>query len=101
MPSTQTKGQRQTGFKLKEPSRYNVIMHNDDKTTMDFVVMVLQRIFHKSADDAEIVMLKIHNEGAAVVGTYYKDIAETKVRLTHSLARQNGFPLLLTIEEDQ
>lgn len=86
---------------MKEPSRYNVIMHNDDKTTMDFVVMVLQRIFHKSADDAETVMLKIHNEGAAVVGTYYKDIAETKVRLTHSLARQNGFPLLLTIEEDQ
>lgn len=99
MSETQTKGQKQTRFKVKEPSIYNVIMHNDDVTTMDFVVMILQRIFHKSAKDAETIMLKIHNEGSAVVGTYYKDIAESKVRLTRSLAEQNGFPLKLTIEE--
>lgn len=78
---------------------FNVIMHNDDETTMDFVVMVLQRIFRKSEQDAEIIMLKIHNEGAAIVGTYFKDIAVSKARYTMELARQNGFPLQLTTEE--
>lgn len=78
---------------------YNVIMHNDDITTMDFVVMVLKSIFRKSAEDAETIMLKIHNEGKAVVGTYYKDIAQTKAYYTMDLARKNGFPLKLTIEE--
>lgn len=99
MPNTQIKGHKQSGLKYKEPPMYNVIMFNDDVTTMDFVVMVLQRIFRKSAADAETIMLKIHNEGSAVVGTYSKDIAESKVGLTRSLAKQYGFPLELTIEE--
>lgn len=78
---------------------YNVIMHNDDVTTMDFVVMVLRRIFRKSEEDAETIMMKIHNEGQAVVGTYFKDIAQSKANYTMALARKNGFPLMLTIEE--
>lgn len=99
MANSQTEQLRKTRFKTKEPSKYNVVMHNDDVTTMDFVVMVLKRIFHKSEEEAETIMLKIHNEGAAVVGTYYKDIAQSKAQLTMNLARENGFPLKLTVEE--
>lgn len=99
MDETQVKGNKMARFKMKEPSMYNVIMHNDDVTTMDFVVMVLRRIFRKSAEDAEVIMLKVHNEGQAVVGTYFKDIAQSKVNYTKTLARKNGFPLMLTIEE--
>lgn len=99
MSETQTKHNRQTIFKVKEPSLHNVIMHNDDETTMDFVVMVLKRIFHKSEQDAEIIMLKIHNEGSAVVGTFYRDIAVSKSIYAMDLAKQNGFPLKVTTEE--
>lgn len=99
MAKIQIKGNSQTAFKMKEPTMYNVIMHNDDVTTMDFVVMVLQRIFRKSEQDAEIIMLTIHNEGSAIVGTYTKDIAKSKMDYTIALARKNGFPLQLTIEE--
>lgn len=96
---TQTKSGRRTQFKVPEPSLYNVIMHNDDVTTMDFVVWVLQRVFRKSEADAETVMMKIHTEGAAVVGTYFKDIAESKAHYTMQLAQANNFPLKLTTEK--
>ena len=78
---------------------YNVIMHNDDVTTMDFVVYVLVRIFRKSEEDAETLMLKVHNEGSAVVGTYSQDIAQSKANYTMNLAKTNNYPLKLTIEE--
>lgn len=99
MAKTQTKNNKETLYRFKEPSKYNVIMHNDDVTTMDFVVMVLVQIFKKGADEAETIMLRIHSEGSATVGTYYKDIAESKTEYTMALARQEGFPLKLTIEE--
>lgn len=99
MADTQIKSDKQLRFMHKEPSKYNVIMHNDDVTTMDFVVMVLEHIFHKDPVTAEEIMMTIHTEGAAIVGTYHKDIAESKVRHTIQLARQNEFPLQLTIEE--
>lgn len=95
----QTSKERQSRFRMKEPPLYNVIMHNDDHTTMDFVVMVLIRIFRKSEADAETIMLKIHHEGSAVVGTYTKDIAQTKAAYTVQLARANGFPLQLTVTQ--
>ena len=94
-----TSHSKHTQFKLKEPPMYNVIMHNDDVTTMDFVVYVLVKIFRKSEDDAETLMLKVHNEGSAVVGTYSQDIAQSKANYTMNLAKANNFPLLLTIEE--
>lgn len=78
---------------------YNVIMHNDDVTTMDFVVMVLKRIFRKNEQDAETIMMKVHNEGSAVVGTYSKDIAVSKAKYAMAMAKMNGFPLKLTTEE--
>lgn len=99
MEEIQIKGGRQTLFRTKEPSMYDVIMLNDDVTTMEFVVDVLMRIFGKAEPDAVTLMLRIHNEGAAVVGTYYRDIAESKALMTEELARQNGFPLKLKIEE--
>ena len=99
--STQTRTIRSkhTQFKLKEPPMYNVIMHNDDVTTMDFVVYVLVKIFRKSEEDAETLMLKVHNEGSAIVGTYSQDIAQSKANYTMNLAKANNYPLKLTIEE--
>ena len=90
---------RSSRFKLKEPSKYSVIMHNDDVTTMDFVVMILERIFCKTQAEAETIMLKIHHEGSAIVGTYYRDIAVSKKDVAVKAARDNGFPLQLTVEE--
>lgn len=83
-----------------EPKMYRVRMHNDDFTTMDFVVMVLSVIFHKTEAEATSLMLEIHNQKSAVVGTYPLDIALTKVSKTHNLAKENGFPLHLSIEEE-
>jgi ATP-dependent Clp protease adaptor protein ClpS len=94
-----TSHSKHTQFKIKEPPMYNVIMHNDDVTTMDFVVYVLVKIFRKSEQDAETTMLKIHNEGSAIVGTYSQDIAQSKANYTMNLAKANNFPLKLTIEE--
>ena len=91
---------RSSRFKLKEPSKYHVIMHNDDVTTMDFVVMILERIFCKTKAEAETIMLKIHHEGSAIVGTYYRDIAVSKKDVAIKAARDNGFPLQLTVEEE-
>lgn len=99
MAETQRQTNKQTGYTTFEPPKYDVIMHNDDVTTMDFVVMVLKRIFRKSDEDAEVLMLKIHNEGMAIVGTYSRDIAQSKADYTMTLAQQNGFPLKLTIQE--
>ena len=90
---------RSSRFKLKEPSKYHVIMHNDDVTTMDFVVMILERLFCKTQAEAETIMLKIHHEGSAIVGTYYRDIAVSKKDVAVKAARDNGFPLQLTVEE--
>jgi ATP-dependent Clp protease adaptor protein ClpS len=84
---------------LDEPAKYNVLLHNDDYTTMDFVVEVLMNIFHKNLNEAEQIMLNIHRVGKAVCGTYTYDIAQTKVYQVKRLARKSGFPLLATLEE--
>lgn len=98
MADIQTQRNRQTGFITREPSLYDVIIHNDDHTTMDFVVHILTTIFCKSHDDAEALMMQVHNEGHGVAGTYFKDIAETKAAKARREARENGFPLRLTVE---
>lgn len=85
--------------KTKEPSMYKVLMHNDDYTTMEFVVSVLISIFSKSLREAEGIMMKIHKEGLAVCGIYTYEIAETKVTEVHNLARNNGYPLKSTFEK--
>lgn len=84
----------------EEPGRYKVIFVNDDKTPMDFVVEILQKIFRHSIDSANHVMLSVHTDGAAVVGVYSFEIAEQKSVETTILARNNGFPLQVKIEKE-
>ena len=88
-------------LELREPQLYRVILHNDDYTTMEFVIDVLKKIFKKSTDEAEEIMWKVHEKGQAVCGVYTYEIAETKVEQVKVLARQNGFPLLATFEADE
>ena len=85
--------------KLKEPKQYQVIMFNDDFTTMEFVVEILIDIFHKDAVNAEIIMMHVHKNGSAVVGKYPYDIAVTKVTETLKRAKASGFPFRMTVEE--
>ncbi len=85
--------------RLREPKRYHVIMHNDDYTTMEFVVKILMDIFHKSEEEATVLMLAVHKSGKAVVGNYSYDIAMSKVRAATERARAEEFPFRLTIEE--
>lgn len=84
--------------KTKRPRRWKVLLHNDDYTTMDFVVHVLMTHFHKSPPEATHVMLQVHHKGVGVAGVYTRDIAETKAAEAMAEARENGMPLLLTTE---
>ncbi len=86
--------------RYKEPQHYKVIIYNDDETTMDFVVNVLTNIFNKSHDEAETLMLRIHNQGQAIVGVYTYDIARTKVHQTTAIAQEEGFPLRLVYKPE-
>lgn len=82
------------------PRRYKVIFHNDDFTTMEFVVEVLQRYFHKTETEAMHIMLTVHKTGAAVAGVYTRDVAETKAAEVLEYARDSGMPLLVTTEPE-
>ena len=95
---TQYKEKQRT--EIKEPHQYNVVMHNDDFTTMEFVIMVLKQIFFHTDEKATALMLQIHHSEKAVVGTYTYDIAASKVRKAIELARANNFPLRITIENE-
>ena len=85
--------------KLKTPKRFDVILLNDDYTTMAFVVEVLRRFFHKESLVAEAIMLKIHIDGEAVCGTYSYDVAQTKVTQVIDYSRQNEQPLMCVLRE--
>lgn len=84
--------------KTDQPPRYYVIMHNDDYTTMEFVIELLQNIFRKSARDAAHLMLTIHTEGQATCGCYPHEIAETKINLAHQYAKEAGYPLRCSLD---
>src|SRR5438552_18835859 len=86
--------------KLERPKLYKVLLHNDDYTPMEFVVLVLIQVFHKSESDASSIMLHAHRNGYAVAGVYTFEIAETQVNETLALASQAQFPLLGTLEPD-
>ena len=85
---------------LQEPSKYKVLLLNDDYTTMDFVVMVLMVVFHKSLEDAQTVMLNIHRNGKGLCGIYAFEVAETKVAQVGVMAEQHKFPLKCSLEEE-
>lgn len=87
--------------KLKKPPLHRVIFHNDDYTTMEFVVWVLQTVFHKSESDSVAIMLNIHQSGFGVAGVFTKEVAETKVNKTHELAKQHEYPLKLSTEPEE
>ncbi len=84
----------------KEPRRYKVIIYNDDFTTMEFVVLILMQVFMKSEEEANALMLQVHHSDKAVVGIYSYDIAVSKARKATNMARENGFPLRLTVEQE-
>ena len=82
------------------PRKFKVVFHNDDFTPMEFVVQVLQSLFHKSKAEASRVMLQVHTEGSGIAGVYTREIAETKSTQTIKFARTEGFPLLVTAEPE-
>lgn len=81
------------------PRMYRVLLHNDDYTTMDFVVEVLMSVFHKPAAEATKIMLDVHKKGQGVCGIYSYDIASTKIARVHCISRQREFPLRCSMEE--
>ncbi len=84
----------------KRPPRYKVLLLNDDYTTMEFVIIVLVRVFKKRHEDATRIMLHVHQRGIGVAGIYVKEIAEMKCDAVHKLARANGFPLRCDMEPE-
>ncbi|MBI4848791.1 MAG: ATP-dependent Clp protease adapter ClpS [Nitrospirae bacterium] len=94
------------GIEVKErqevttPSLYKVFLINDDYTTMDFVVHVLEKVFHKPPVEATQIMLHVHKNGKGLAGVYTREIAETKIETVHELAQQNNYPLKCTMEKE-
>lgn len=96
----ETQLETKTTNKIEYPSNWNVIFWNDETTPMGFVVYVLKEIFNFEENDAFQQMLKIHNEGSAIVGSYLKSIAESKAMLATKASERAGFPLKVTIEKE-
>ncbi|RJP90559.1 MAG: ATP-dependent Clp protease adapter ClpS [Desulfobacteraceae bacterium] len=98
-PATRDEVVSRTRDKITEPPMYKVLLHNDDYTTMDFVVEVLMGVFHKSFEEATMIMLSVHKTGTGVCGIYTYEIAETKSEIIQEMARDRGFPLKSSIEK--
>jgi len=100
--------ERQTGSeviekpraKTKKPKLYKVILHNDDYTTMEFVVHILETVFNKPTVEAFRIMLHVHRQGRGLCGAYTYEVAETKVATVHDLAQRSGFPLRASMEQE-
>lgn len=96
--------ERESGVATRErtenPPRYKVVLHNDDYTTMEFVVDVLRQFFHKDATEAMRIMLLVHYTGIGVCGVFSREIAETKVAAVQRHAQENGMPLKCTMERE-
>ena len=90
----------ETETKLKKPKLYKVILHNDDFTTMEFVVFVLKYVFNRDDAEAFTIMLKVHNEGLGIAGIYPYEIANMKSNKAMNLAKAREYPLLCTVEEE-
>lgn len=99
--AVQGQTKEKTRINLREPKHYRVIMHNDDFTSMEFVVAILIDIFKKDVSEAQRLMLMVHESGRAAVGIYPYDIAATKVRNALERAKEEGFPFRMTLEEDK
>lgn len=100
VPGTGGEVLERTRQKLKPPPMYRVLMHNDDYTTMEFVVEMLVSVFHKKTEDAVRIMLRIHKNGIGVCGVYTGDVAETKIASVHAQAQDRGYPLQCSMEPE-
>jgi ATP-dependent Clp protease adaptor protein ClpS len=89
-----------TQERTKEPPMYRVLLHNDDFTTKEFVVEILMYVFHKPMNEAMALMWRVHRRGTGVAGVFAREIAETKITTVTSIARENGFPLRVTMEPE-
>lgn len=102
--SSETEKDEQSGTatirreKLKRPSLYKVVMHNDDYTTMEFVIHVLQKFFNKNVTEAHNIMMEVHTQGFGICGIYTFEVAESKVAKVIKYARENGHPLKCSSE---
>jgi ATP-dependent Clp protease adaptor protein ClpS len=90
----------ETEIKLEKPKLFKVLLHNDDFTTMEFVVFVLEYVFSRSEADAVAIMLSVHNSGQGVAGIYPYEIANMKCQKAMNLAKAREYPLLCTVEEE-
>src|SRR5687768_3441912 len=86
--------------KLQQPRMWRVLLHNDDYTTQDFVVWVLETVFHKPRGEAFTIMMSVHRSGLGLAGVYTHDVAETKLKTVRDLAEEHEFPLLVTMEPE-
>lgn len=85
---------------IRVPSLYKVFLLNDDYTTMDFVVHILEKVFHKPHVEATQIMLHVHKNGKGLAGVYTREIAETKIATVDELSRESGFPLKCDMERE-
>ncbi len=92
--------QEDTDLQLKKPPLYSVFLLNDDYTTMDFVIHVLETIFHRPVIEATRIMLHVHKNGKGLAGVYTREIAETKIETVHKIAREHEFPLKCSMEKE-
>ena len=99
-PRTGTAAKTRTRPKLQPPSMWKVILHNDDYTTQEFVVWILETVFRKPEAEAVRIMLDVHKRGKGIAGIYPYDIADTKVAQVKAAAEQQEFPLLCTLEPE-
>lgn len=96
----QQQGSTKEKIRYQEPTKYTVTFHNDDFTPMDLVVMVLMNVFFKTFEDAYSLMMQVHNNGKAKVGSYTYDIAKSKAARAQQIARENGYPLKVTVDDN-
>ena len=100
LPDFETDVVTESETRLEKPPLFKVILHNDDFTTMEFVVFVLRTVFHRADAEAFEIMFKVHNEGVGIAGTYTYEVATMKAEKAMTLARAQEFPLLCTVEEE-
>jgi ATP-dependent Clp protease adaptor protein ClpS len=99
-PEFETDTLTESETKLEKPKLFKVVLHNDDFTTMDFVVFVLEYVFNRTEPEAFVIMLKVHNEGLGIAGVYPYEIANMKSEKAMNLAKSREYPLLCTVEEE-